>query len=507
MNKDLQKLFAEVAGETLNRLREHHTVPSDYASRRRILAAMEDAREYFARTIADSGEQAARVGRNAVLSHMQHAGMRVSMTDFSMITRNTIRDHAFEASRGTMARMTGDVMDNLARSYADGLGIDEASGRLRDTFSMMQDYELRRVARTEINNLQNEGAYQTERELGVEYHMWWTAVDERRRGSHPDDVHDHVSLHGQIVKVGEPFSNGLYYPGDRSDGEATIGEWINCRCRLIPFIMPPDKRAPEASYFYERDLVNVEEDDPDPFSKEALDEQREKMKEFTRGDKISEEAMRYVEEAMTKKVRDTGGLRVEEWIKGDWSTTDHPKTFMPNALLKKITSHMGGTSLDRVKDQIRTNTDWMLQHIHPAVTRKAGSVKEILAQSGRGYYRAGNVKMIKMSGQKASTFTHEMGHHLHYNTGVRTKRAVRAFFKKRIGTEKATKIYVGKDELGFKDKFLNHYMGKSYDFDAKEGTEILSMGIEYMQTDPLWFFSHDREMFNFVLAYMKGLMM
>jgi len=115
----------------------------------------------------------------------------------------------------------------------------------------MQDYELRRVARTEINSFQNEGAYLTEQELGVRYHMWYTALDERVRGSHSN-------MHGEIVRVGEPFSNGLYYPGDRSGGQGTIKEWINCRCRTVPFLMPEGKMAPPgASYFRESDLIEI----------------------------------------------------------------------------------------------------------------------------------------------------------------------------------------------------------------------------------------------------------
>jgi len=60
------------------------------------------------------------------------------------------------------------------------------------------------------------------------------------------------------VRVGEPFSNGLYYPGDRSGGDGTIREWINCRCRLVPFLMPEGKMAPIGkNWFYEGDLKDL----------------------------------------------------------------------------------------------------------------------------------------------------------------------------------------------------------------------------------------------------------
>jgi hypothetical protein len=62
-------------------------------------------------------------------------------------------------------------------------------------------------------------------------------------------------MHGQIVRVGDQFSNGLRYPGDRT-GE--IAEWINCRCTTVPFIMPIGFIAPPGVlHFYEDELLAV----------------------------------------------------------------------------------------------------------------------------------------------------------------------------------------------------------------------------------------------------------
>ncbi len=98
----------------------------------------------------------------------------------------------------------------------------------------MREFELRRIARTEINRAQQEGAMATEIELGITFHQWITGSDERVRSSHR-------AQHNEVARVGEPFSNGLRRP---LESGAPLGEVVNCRCRIAPWIMPEGFRAP-----------------------------------------------------------------------------------------------------------------------------------------------------------------------------------------------------------------------------------------------------------------------
>jgi hypothetical protein len=145
-------------------------------------------------------------------------------------------------------------MGLLADCYRQGLGIYDTTNRLREKFNGMLGYELERIARTEIQGAQNLASYMSELELGVTYHMWNTVLDGRVRGLRSRDRANHVVMHGQIVRVGEPFSNGLKYPGDRN---AVIAEWINCRCFTTPYLIPMGYAAPNAPYFFEGDLLRV----------------------------------------------------------------------------------------------------------------------------------------------------------------------------------------------------------------------------------------------------------
>ena len=161
---------------------------------------------------------------------------------------DSLRYNTFQASDTTLARVTQNITNNLADSYHEGLGIRDAGRRITKEFSSLKGWESRRIARTEINSAQNEGAFSAYDDLGVEYQMWWTGNDNRVRDSHRP-------LHGHIVAVGNTFSNGLLYPGDKS---GPIKEWINCRCTSIPYIIPLGKMAPPGlTEFTEDQLIDI----------------------------------------------------------------------------------------------------------------------------------------------------------------------------------------------------------------------------------------------------------
>jgi SPP1 gp7 family putative phage head morphogenesis protein len=141
-------------------------------------------------------------------------------------------------------------MENLKNSYEQGFGYDKAGQQLNEVFNGMEKYELERVARTEIASKENLGMYMSEQELDVEYHQWKTSIDGRER-------EEHNEMNGQIVRVGQPFQYGLLYPLDFSSG-ADLSLIINCRCNIMPFIMPEGYAAPpNLDYFYESDLIKI----------------------------------------------------------------------------------------------------------------------------------------------------------------------------------------------------------------------------------------------------------
>jgi len=267
----LKKLFHKQFTKIMSQLKKEG-LPSSDLQRKGLLYPLIGLGEEYVDTVIEGTQEALQYGRQDMFNKLKRAGylkvkkakvlkppkispLEVEFSEFSPEILRMIRDKTFIASQATMDRMIGDIMENLSESYVQGLGIDDAADELSKVFTSMEDYELKRVARTEINQAQNKGAFYTEQELGLDYHQWWTAQDDRVRGNDPADTADHVSLHGQIVRVGEPFSNGLLYPGDTS---GDIAEWIQCRCREVPFLMPEGYQAPPGMpHFYEGDLIPI----------------------------------------------------------------------------------------------------------------------------------------------------------------------------------------------------------------------------------------------------------
>ena len=167
-------------------------------------------------------------------------------------TEQRLLNKSFVASENTMKRVDGSINKILTEGYQSGKGIKSVRNDLVKRFDQLKDWEANRIARTEIHNAHQMGIMNEYNESGVEYTQWSSAQDDRVRGLKPSDSADHVALDGEIIALGDTFSNGLGYPGDTS---GPIEEWINCRCANIPFIMPYGYTAPTFSPFRESDII------------------------------------------------------------------------------------------------------------------------------------------------------------------------------------------------------------------------------------------------------------
>lgn len=154
----------------------------------------------------------------------------------------------FIASQNTLARVTGQLNQIITDGYRSGKGINVVASMLTKRFDQLATWEAKRIARTEIHNSHNQGVMNIYDEIGVEYTQWIAASDDRVRESHEE-------INGEIIRLGDQYSNGLEYPGDTN---GPIEEWINCRCSNAPFVMPYGYTAPPGkAQFREDDLVKL----------------------------------------------------------------------------------------------------------------------------------------------------------------------------------------------------------------------------------------------------------
>ena len=156
-------------------------------------------------------------------------------------------ERVFIASQATLNRVDTSIKTLLTEGYQSGKGINYVSNLLVKRFDQLQTWEAKRIARTEIHNSHNTAVMDTYNEYGVEYTMWISADDERTRESH-------LEINGEIIRLGDTYSNGLRFPGD-TDGP--IEEWINCRCSNAPYVLPYGYTAPPQQQFRENDLIKI----------------------------------------------------------------------------------------------------------------------------------------------------------------------------------------------------------------------------------------------------------
>ena len=187
------------------------------------------------------------------------------------VVQQHLQTTTFQFSEKTKQRVTNEIHDILKLKESEGLGPREVGRLIQDKFGQLKGYEAERIARTECNRASNTYNYTTLRDDKlIDYMMWISKIDNRTRGQKKHDKANHIKMDGEIIKKDGTFSNGLRFPGDPSGPAQEI---INCRCTIVPYIIPYDKVAPNKPYFKESDLLPVPEGDEKQLIIESLEEE------------------------------------------------------------------------------------------------------------------------------------------------------------------------------------------------------------------------------------------
>lgn len=132
---------------------------------------------------------------------------------------------------------------------------------------------------------------------------------------------------------------------------------------------------------------------------------------------------------------------------------------------------------------------------------------EIVGKSNRAQYNGRGQIDYKTGGVVA--LAHEMGHWVedlggNWQSGQikhPLRERTRQFLEKRTAGEKLRRLPNTKNEFAKFDKFLDPYMGKTYQWGD---TEILSMGLQTLITKPTQFAQQDGEYFSLVIDILQG---
>ena len=132
-------------------------------------------------------------------------------------------------NKGNLSLITdtvrGELRDKIGEAIKGGMSEAQTADLVRGVYNKAGN-RAATIARTELGGVINDSRFEGFESVGFEYHSWLSARD----GNVRTGEYDHT-IDGEIVKLGERFSNGLRYPND-PDGEA--GNVINCRCITLP---------------------------------------------------------------------------------------------------------------------------------------------------------------------------------------------------------------------------------------------------------------------------------
>lgn len=125
----------------------------------------------------------------------------------------------------------------VTQGILQGETIDEIAVRLAEVTDMNKNSAVRNAA-TMTTSAQNDGrmdTYKRAQDMGISVRKRWIAtLDGHTRPSHRQ-------CDGEIRETGNPFSNGLEFPGDPKGPPAEV---YNCRCRVVALV---DKQRTELS--------------------------------------------------------------------------------------------------------------------------------------------------------------------------------------------------------------------------------------------------------------------
>lgn len=196
-------------------------------------------------------------------------------------------------------------------------------------------------------------------------------------------------------------------------------------------------------------------------------------------------------------------------------------------LRSEIRIDASATLKSRSEGEIKKATDFLnevLGQVHSQNTRygDAQSIvksKMVATQAGRSRFTKGRIELS--NGTQARTIVHELGHQL--ETTGEVHELAKGFLHHRVGGEPAKSLrkvfgsHFSAHEQGREDDFLKLWLGfdfgnpvdpKSWAFYSGKhyqgATEIVSMGVEALFSDPIRMAKQDPEFFRFIVGVLNG---
>ena len=181
--------------------------------------------------VSAAGALASELGLAATISTVEDPFILAFYADFPVYLSEGATSNLALDVRSSILRAVSEAEIGSVNSLREAIRLT-----LRETLGAVDgvmgglDARADRIARTETIKANNGARTEEMKNNGIEKHIWLSSRDSAVRDSHQ-------SLDGDEVEVGQPFSNGLAFPGDHAtSGQRPAAEVVNCRCTTIPVV-------------------------------------------------------------------------------------------------------------------------------------------------------------------------------------------------------------------------------------------------------------------------------
>ncbi|MGB1284969.1 MAG: phage portal protein [Aggregatilineales bacterium] len=165
---------------------------------------------------------------------------------------------------------------------------------------------------------------------------------------------------------------------------------------------------------------------------------------------------------------------------------------------------------ENIKDQTADAVEWLSQTFNGNTYRMEKQVS-VRRKRSRAYFDQASGDIYISEYDKPETYIHEFGHAIEAADPAIHARCVE-FLEARTAQESEQPMSVLMPGRGYRanevtkaDAFPDPYVGKQYISRNKTyATEILSMGLQYLYTDPVTFQRTDPEYFEFIISITRG---
>lgn len=142
-----------------------------------------------------------------------------------------LEDNALDKAKFVISSKRDELKASLIEGVNAGESIDKLKERVREYYKLVEDYQVERVARTEVVGASNEGALMAYDQEGIKKKGWLAAIDERTRETH-------LAAY-EKYQDGIPLDEDFHVGADTMDapGNGSLPEEnIQCRCSIIPIL-------------------------------------------------------------------------------------------------------------------------------------------------------------------------------------------------------------------------------------------------------------------------------